>query len=393
MTRILFEEWYNPPFGGADEMAEEIRKYINKVYDGISIDKIAGSNSVTESDKAIYTTKKGDINLDLDTVYYTIRDNYDIIHAHCTGDKISNLNNKLNKPLVYTAHSLVIRELETISKAPISDLKKHPAAKKQEKMMKQSEVITTPSNYIANLIKTYYPEYYNKVKVIPNSTSFIKYKKNKHIESRSKQIRKKYSPNGEKLIAYVGRITKDKGVYELADAFKELVESGENIKLYYIGPYYEDSMKEINRRLRGYEYHYMFTGQLGKEELAAWYKAVDSVIIPTHHESFSIVGLETLSMETPLIISDIDGPKEILIDEGLAVGITPKDTKAIKNGIKYVIDNYNYEKKRAQIASKYIKDHYSIDKIVPEWVNLYKDILFQNKYSGVSVKKFSNIIT
>ena len=386
MINILFEEWYDPPFGGADDMAEEIREYIN-LNKNIHTDKIAGSNSVTESEKVVYNLygKKRDI----DIFNSPSLQNYDLIHAHCTGNKINSLNSNLNKPLIYTAHSFVIRELNNFSDKPFSHLKEQPIAKKQANMMEQSQVITTPSNYINNLIEECYPEYSDKIAVIPNCTNFTDFKKSQSVENKSEQIKKRYAPNGETLIAYVGRITKDKGVLELANAFKELAESGENIKLYYIGPYYEDSMNEINKILKGHEYQYMFTGQLNKKELASWYKAMDAVIVPTHHESFSLVGLEALSMETPLIISDIDGPKEILIDQGLAVGITPKDKNAIKNGINYVIDNPDYENKRARTASKYIEKHYTLDKIGPQWKDLYEKLYFQNKYEGISVKNFS----
>ncbi len=386
MINILFEEWYDPPFGGADDMAEEIREYIN-LNKNLHADKIAGSNSITESEKAVYNLygKKRDI----DIFNSPSLQNYDLIHTHCTGDKINSLNSKLNKPLIYTAHSLVIRELNNFYDKSFSYLKEQPIARKQADMMKQSQVITTPSNYINNLIEEYYPEYSDKITVIPNCTNFANFKKSQNVKNKSEQIKKRYAPNGETLIAYVGRITKDKGVYELADAFKELIESGENIKLYYIGPYYKDSKNEINKILKGYEYQYMFTGQLDKKELASWYKAMDAIVVPTHHESFSIVGLEALSMETPLIISDIDGPKEILIDKGLAVGITPKDKNAIKNGISYVIDNPDYENKRARTASRYIEKHYTLDKIGPQWKDLYEKLYFQNKYEGISVRNFS----
>ena len=255
--------------------------------------------------------------------------NYDIIHAHATGNKLVEFNKKCKAPTIYTAHSLVIRELKEWGYST-NDAMKHSSAKVQDKMMKFSDIITTPSEYIKDLIYEHYPDYSDKVIVIPNGTDFFKYKRDKKVAMKANQIRRKYSPNGEKLIGFVGRITADKGAVDLAKAFKSLLDLGYNVKLFYIGPIYRDSKMAIDQVLKGNEYKYMYVGSIDDEmNLAAWYKALDMVVLPTYHESFSLVGLECLAMGTPFVVSYIDGPKEILVDNRLAIGILPKDISSI----------------------------------------------------------------
>ena len=382
VKKVLYEEWWNPATGGADKQAEKIREYINKAYKEIKIDKIANSNFINESDEVFWESHLGK-RAEKYPLESLKTKNYDIIHAHATGNKLVEFNKKCKAPTIYTAHSLVIRELKEWGYST-NDAMKHSSAKVQDKMMKFSDIITTPSEYIKDLIYEHYPDYSDKVIVIPNGTDFFKYKRDKKVAMKANQIRRKYSPNGEKLIGFVGRITADKGAVDLAKAFKSLLDLGYNVKLFYIGPIYRDSKMAIDQVLKGNEYKYMYVGSIDDEmNLAAWYKALDMVVLPTYHESFSLVGLECLAMGTPFVVSYIDGPKEILVDNRLAIGILPKDISSIRDGIRYVIENSEWENKRAEKASNIIEKKYSLDNISERWINLYVDLYSTCNYKSV----------
>jgi glycosyltransferase involved in cell wall biosynthesis len=110
---------------------------------------------------------------------------------------------------------------------------------------------------------------------------------------------------------YVGRVSREKNLELLADAFKEIVKLGLPVQLAIIGdgPY----RKDLEKKLDGYPA--TFTGFLEGEELAKGYASADVFVFPSTTDTFGNVVLEAQASGLPVIVSDEGGPKE-LIKEG-----------------------------------------------------------------------------
>jgi len=115
---------------------------------------------------------------------------------------------------------------------------------------------------------------------------------------------------GRLVLLYVGRISREKGLELLAEAFRELVDNGAAIALAVIGdgPYRE----EMQAALVGYPA--LFTGYLAGEELQRGYASADIFVFPSATDTFGNVVLEAQASGLPVIVSDAGGPRELMID-------------------------------------------------------------------------------
>lgn len=115
---------------------------------------------------------------------------------------------------------------------------------------------------------------------------------------------------GRVVLLYVGRISREKGLEMLADAFRELVDAGSPIALAVIGdgPYRDD----IEAALAGYPV--LFTGYLAGEQLQQGYASADLFVFPSATDTFGNVVLEAQASGLPVIVSDEGGPRELMID-------------------------------------------------------------------------------
>lgn len=115
---------------------------------------------------------------------------------------------------------------------------------------------------------------------------------------------------GRVVLLYVGRVSREKGLAMLADAFKELVDGGASIALAVIGdgPYRE----EMEAALIGYPT--LFTGYLAGEQLQRGYASADLFVFPSATDTFGNVVLEAQASGLPVIVSDEGGPQELMID-------------------------------------------------------------------------------
>ncbi|MDA8414200.1 MAG: glycosyltransferase [Desulfobacteraceae bacterium] len=115
---------------------------------------------------------------------------------------------------------------------------------------------------------------------------------------------------GRIVLLYVGRVSREKGLEMLAQAFRELVDGGAAIALAVIGdgPYRE----EMVASLAGYPA--LFTGYLAGEQLQRGYASADLFVFPSATDTFGNVVLEAQASGLPVIVSDEGGPRELMID-------------------------------------------------------------------------------
>jgi D-inositol-3-phosphate glycosyltransferase len=62
-----------------------------------------------------------------------------------------------------------------------------------------------------------------------------------------------------------------------------------------------------------------FRPPVGRDELAAWYRAADLVAVPSHNESFGLVAAEAQACGTPVLAADVGGLRTVVRAGGVLV--------------------------------------------------------------------------
>jgi len=139
---------------------------------------------------------------------------------------------------------------------------------------------------------------------------------------RDRGFRERHGAGEGMLFLYVGRVSREKNLELLADAFIGL--SGDRRPLHLVivgdGPY----RRELQEKLKGYPA--VFTGFLEGESLATAYASADVFVFPSTTDTFGNVVLEAQASGLPVIVSDGGGPKELMRD-GITGIITPADSR------------------------------------------------------------------
>jgi len=275
---------------------------------------------------------------------------YDLLHIHSINlsweGALEQICKKADIPKVYTAHSIVRHEKSLYDqngeKVPCwitEDIKAQDSVvHSADKMI----LLTETGKKIAQ-------QHYSKpVEVIPNGIDSVEVD-----EKLVKQVRQSYAPNEEGILLYVGRITPDKGIKELVDAFPRIQnfykeKTGKQMKLVLVGPEQEEGFRDSveNSIPKEYRNSVTFVGEVrDKERMAAFYRAANWHILPTKHDSFPGVTLEAMSHGTPAIATKVDGLINIIEDKKNGLHIIPKSLKSrdLEDGIvdtmKYAIEN------------------------------------------------------
>jgi glycosyltransferase involved in cell wall biosynthesis len=131
------------------------------------------------------------------------------------------------------------------------------------------------------------------------------------------------------VIGYVGRLTPEKSVRELASLEKSLTEAGlSDFKFVIVGAGSERGWLEANMR------HCEFTGVLSGEPLARVYANFDLFVFPSETDTFGNVVLEAQASGVPAIVSAQGGPKHIIHRAGRnATGVVAANAREFAEAI------------------------------------------------------------
>jgi len=147
--------------------------------------------------------------------------------------------------------------------------------------------------------------------------------------------------NGAVHLLYVGRISKEKNLDVLAQAYRQLRDEGLPVQLYLVGdgPYLQalhEAMPEA-----------IFTGYLRGKELAAAYASADVFVFPSTTDTFGNVVIEAQASGVPVIVSDTGGPKELVEENVNGVVTKSHDVEDLARAIR---DLVNDKRKRHQMS-------------------------------------------
>ncbi|HEX3269324.1 MAG TPA: glycosyltransferase family 1 protein [Ktedonobacterales bacterium] len=133
---------------------------------------------------------------------------------------------------------------------------------------------------------------------------------------RSEEWRRAFGDKAKKIVLYVGRLSYEKNLQVLADAFKALDEPGVALVLVGDGP----ARESLEQSLAGNAV--AFTGYLTGEALAMAYASADVFAFPSLTETFGQVVQEAMASGLPVVGFDAEGVRDLVTDgeTGLLAG-------------------------------------------------------------------------
>ena len=123
---------------------------------------------------------------------------------------------------------------------------------------------------------------------------------------RSYSFAQGYGLQNKDLILYVGRVSREKNLHLLTQAFRALSPHYPQAQLVVVGdgPY----LPQMRQELAGCPV--TFTGYLRGPELAQCYASSDIFVFPSATDTFGNVVLEAQASGLPVVVSDLGGPHE-----------------------------------------------------------------------------------
>jgi glycosyltransferase involved in cell wall biosynthesis len=184
-------------------------------------------------------------------------------------------------------------------------------------------------------------------------------------------FRKNYNITEKKIILFLGRIHKIKGLDILAAAFAELLADGEEVRLVIAGQDYgyRDELIKTLRRLN-VESGVTFTGFLsGRAKMEAYIDS-DVYVLPSVYESFSTTVLEALACGIPVIVTD----RCYLADtiSGQAGLVVPYDKEPLRQALRQVLGDDRMRRQLGEKGRKLVREQFNWERIAGQIETVYQ---------------------
>jgi glycosyltransferase involved in cell wall biosynthesis len=160
-------------------------------------------------------------------------------------------------------------------------------------------------------------------------------------------FREKFSINkDQKVIGMASRLAAEKGVEYLAQALPHVLLKVPEARVIFVGPYRdiigeEQYAKKLSPLIDRLGHHWTYVGILSPEEMAAFFKVSDVVVLPSINstESYGIVQVESFKCGTPVVATDLPGVRVPVQTSGMGRIIKPGDPIGLADALVKIIEN------------------------------------------------------
>jgi glycosyltransferase involved in cell wall biosynthesis len=188
------------------------------------------------------------------------------------------------------------------------------------------------------------------------------------------EFKKKYSiKDNEKIILFLGRIHKIKGVDILVEAFADLTKNLEGARLVIAGPDggYLSNVNNLVESL-GLESKILIPGFISANDKIAAYVDADVYVLPSMYDIFPTTVLEAYSFGTPVITTDQTGIRDLVNDN--AGYVVPFDKNQLSNALLKILTDDGLRCSFGKRGEKLVRERYSWETVIKQLEKIYSSI-------------------
>lgn len=260
---------------------------------------------------------------------------YDVIVSHywlsgLVGDELSA---RWGLPHITSFHTLA----EVKRRARPGEVEIPARATSERQIARNVDRIIAWSDHERNLLAELYGADKDRILIIPPGVDTKMFRPHDKLQSR----RKLGLPKDGKILMYVGRVDRLKGIEILIQAVAGM-EDEDDVTLLIIGGTDTDPerhrLKDVVTRL-GITERVRFLPSVKQDILPSYYSAADVCVFPSYYESFGLAALESMACGTPVVASRVGGLPSIIREGETGYLIPTRCPAAFIQRIEILITN------------------------------------------------------
>ena len=384
--KILVLSWEYPPYhvgGLASHLYDLLPELVNQGLEVHLVTQGLSNNNQYEVEQGVHIHRISPVDVQAaDFLSWVLQLNFkllekaievinnhriDLIHSHdwLVNFATQTLKHSYKLPIVTTIHATEAGRNQGI----YSDQQRYINDIEWKSTYEAWQIICC-SQYMKREVKNNFSLPEDKVRVINNGV-----KENNFNTQVSNSFRDNYALPEEKIVYFIGRLVREKGVHVLINAAQEVLNHNYNVKFIISGDGPAQMWLEDQARSLGIEDKVLFTGYADQNLRNNLYQIADAAVFPSLYEPFGIVALEAMITQTPVIVSDVGGFSEIIQHNQNGLKIYPNDSGSLAHNLLKLLSDQQLSATLIANAYQEVKIDYSWETIANQTIDVYQKVL------------------
>ena len=182
-------------------------------------------------------------------------------------------------------------------------------------------------------------------------------------------------PEDACIVIFVGRLVRQKGIEELAIAWRQLRNEFLTVHLLLCGEFeHRDSISpEILASLR--ECSRVHFTSAARDEIPAFYAASDICVLPTWREGLPNVALEAAAMEKPIVATRVTGCVDAIMDGVTGLLVEPRNPESLAIALRRMLNDDEMRVRMGREARRFVTERFSESRMSRRLLEEYQRLL------------------
>lgn len=251
------------------------------------------------------------------------------------------------------------------------------------------DLVISCSEFVTEVIRTTFPKIASRCRTVPMGVSPATFSKG----WQTHQVEDAF----QRRLLCVGRISPEKGIHVLLDAFESIVQQYPDATLIIVGPewiaprenitdlclrkeivdglepFYRDGyLKQLKRKLSpAAAKQITFAGLASHSEISKFYENADIYVGPSLYESFGMSILEAMVAGVPVVSTRVGAVPELISDGRSGLIVETADPSAIVDAVIRLFTNAELRNSVSCAARKSVRAKFSWEAICSTLVEMY----------------------
>ena len=197
-------------------------------------------------------------------------------------------------------------------------------------------------------------------------------------------------PVGALVLGYVGRIVRDKGIHELAEAWATLREQVPNLHLLVIGSFEpQDPVSSHVHEVFKNDPRVYLAGFVA--DTPPLYMTMDVLALPTYREGFGNVVIEAGAMVIPVVGTRVTGCVDAIVDGVTGTLVPARDAKSLTSATHRYLMNPELRQRHGKAARERVLQDFQQEPIWDAVYQVYLELLHKQGVSAQPAEQGSPI--
>ena len=176
-------------------------------------------------------------------------------------------------------------------------------------------------------------------------------------------------------LVYVGRLTENKGIFEIVEALRIVLSHNKNVELVVAGSGPEEDKLRIHVKDLGLSDHVSFVGAVFGEEKKRIWEQADLFIFPTYHEGLPYTLLESMAARTPPVVCPVGAIPDVIEDGVHGVFVPPRNPEALAIAIERLDNDRALICLMGEAGRQRVEDYYTTARLAGDFRRVYYNLL------------------